>query len=585
MAKSKSYKNMQSQSRGKKHDSIIAMITAMFFIVIMAVYPLYMNSARYIGLTWVKTSFFWTVTGVTIAALLFMFVCVKRSWIRNYYDESEPARKISIAEWALLGFIVWTFISAFLSHWLRGHGSIVWSGYAERYEGFISFAAYALCFVIIARLYKFKQWHFTAIAVSAIILSLIGILQFFGHDIFNLFPFTGARETIDHLGNPIFGPLSAFFRTTLGNVNMVSAYCSFMILLFTALFAVSPSLSSCDNDNSDDKTESNKRIMLNKISPYLYLAAGIFSFALSLTTGLSGDTHTVAILGAMVLLTPYWISDRGRLGRVLIMVSTWCVLYAGQNAYITAVQRRFEAGEFFPPADVALLSAHTPTNIALFLTIGAILLICGLMLTLVLKKWIAERAAKIAGAIFLGALIVGGLIGLEIVGSRLSEQPDNIIWQAREMMHGRIDDDFGSARGWIWRNALEVLPDNPIFGTGPDTFRYALGNARQAEAAERYNVLYYDKAHNIFLQIAVCMGIPALIAYIIFLGGVFIPSVKRAFDRPVLFSFGAAALAYVIQSFFAVEVPITTPLLWIALGVMANEVWLVKIKTEGKLNG
>ena len=576
MAKSKSKKNKQNQSRDQRHNNIIATITAMFFIVITAVYPLYINSDRYIGLTWVKTSFFWTVTGMAVVALLFMFICVKRSWIKNYYAENEPIRKISIAEWALLGFIVWTFISAFLSHWLRGHGSIVWMGYVERHEGFISFAAYALCFIIIARLYKFKQWHLTAVATSAIIVSLIGVLQFFGHDIFNLFPFTGAIQTVDQFGNPIHGPLSAFFRTTLGNVNMVSAYCSFMILLFTALFAVSPSLLSSDGNNGN-KTEGIKKITLSKINPYIYLTAGVFSFALSLTTGLSGDTHTVAILGAMVLLIPYWISDRGQLGRLFIMLSTWCVLYAGQNAYVTAMQQRFEAGEFFPPAEAVLLSTHTPINTTLFLIIGAVLLIDGLFLTLVLKKWIAERAAKIAGAIFLGVLIVGGLVGLEIVGSRLSDQPDNIIWQAREMMHGRIDDDFGTSRGWIWRNALEVLPDNPIFGTGPDTFRHALGDARQAEAMERYHVLYYDKAHNIFLQIAVCMGIPALIAYLIFLGGVFIPSVKRAFDRPLLFAFGAAALAYVIQSFFAVEVPITTPLLWIALGVMASEVWRAKI--------
>ena len=580
MAKSKTKKNKQNQSRGKKHDSTIAMIAGMFFIVIMAIYPLYMNSARYIGLTWVKTSFFWTMTGIAGAAVLFMFICVKRSWVKDYYAENEPARKISIAEWALLGFIVWTFISAFLAHWLRGHGSIVWLGYvdvmqhAERYEGFISFFAYAMCFIIIARLYKYKQWHLAAVAISAIIVSLIGVLQFFGHDIFNLFPFTGAIQTVDAHGNPIFGPLSAFFRTTLGNVNIVSAYCSFMILLFTGLFAVSSSLPSSD--------EANKRITFDKISPYLYLAAGMFSFALSLTTGLSGDAHTVAVLGAMILLIPYWISDRGRLGRVLIMLASWCLLYAGYNAYVTAMQRRFEAGEHFPPADAVLLSTHTPTNTVLFLIVAAVLLICGFLLILVLKKWVAPKVAKIAGAVFLGILIAGGIAGLEIVGSRLSDQPDNIIWQAREMMHGRIDDSFGSNRGWIWRNAIEVIPYNPIFGTGPDTFYHALGPQRQAEAVAHSGETY-DKAHNIFLQIAVCMGIPALIAYLIFLGGVFIPSVKRAFDRPLLFAFGAAALAYVIQSFFAVEVPITTPLLWIALGVMASEVWIVKIGEKSNI--
>jgi putative inorganic carbon (HCO3(-)) transporter len=147
------------------------------------------------------------------------------------------------------------------------------------------------------------------------------------------------------------------------------------------------------------------------------------------------------------------------------------------------------------------------------------------------------------------------------------------------MIHGRFDDNFGSYRGSIWRRAIEVLPKNPIFGTGPDTFYHALGSERQLESAKNYGHTH-DRAHNIFLQIAVCMGIPALIAYLIFLGSIFIPAIKRAFERPILFVFGAAALSYVIQSFFSIEGPIVAPLLWVALGVMANEIWQSKIGCE-----
>jgi len=35
-----------------------------------------------------------------------------------------------------------------------------------------------------------------------------------------------------------------------------------------------------------------------------------------------------------------------------------------------------------------------------------------------------------------------------------------------------------------------------------------------------------------------------------------------------------------IQSFFCVEVPITTPLVWIAFGVIAGEVWKGRIGLE-----
>jgi putative inorganic carbon (HCO3(-)) transporter len=277
----------------------------------------------------------------------------------------------------------------------------------------------------------------------------------------------------------------------------------------------------------------------------------------------------------MILLIPYWISDRERLGRILIVLSSWCIIYAGHSSYMSAMKRQFEAGVLFPLRDQQLLSIYINKNIALFLIIAAILLIVGLALILLLKKW-AEKTMKITGIILLPVILISGLIGLEIIGSRLSDQPENIIWQAREMMHGRLDDNFGSNRGWIWRNAVEVIPDNPIFGTGPDTFYHALGAERQLEAAEKHRQMH-DRAHNIFLQIAVCMGIPALIAYLIFLGSVFVPAIRLAFKRPILLAFGAAALSYIIQSFFSIEGPIVAPLLWIALGVTAGEVWMAKI--------
>jgi O-antigen ligase len=246
------------------------------------------------------------------------------------------------------------------------------------------------------------------------------------------------------------------------------------------------------------------------------------------------------------------------------------------------MKRRLESGGFFPPLDRNLLNAHTPRAL-LFIILAVLLLAGGLALLLLLKKWIADKPLKIAAVAILPALIISGVIGLEIFGRRYADNPDNIIWQAREMMHGRLNDTFGSGRGWVWRNALEVIPENPVFGTGPDTFFFALGDnleyPRHLESQELLNQ-WFDKAHNIFLQIAVCMGIPALLAYLIFLGGVFIPAVKPAFGRPVLFAFGAAALSYTIQSFFAVEVPITTPVVWIALGVMAGEVWTAKIGCE-----
>ena len=584
------YKQRQIMKE-QHYNGLIAKIAAAFLITILAFYPVYVGPRVYLGITYEKTFFFWMATLIAAALVAFMFICAKGSLrilcVDDYYVPDEPGRRVTIAEWALIGFIAWAFLSAFIAHWLNPEwfnrsgysirpGQIVWRGYGGRYEGFFSYLAYAACFFIIARLYKPKRLHMLLIASGAAIVSLIGILQFAGLDflpwrmpagngehewVFGLFPFElNNRQVTDIHGNPLMGPLSAFFRTTLGNVNLVSAYCSFAVMLFIALFATSGS----------------------KKWRWVYFGACMLSFALGFTTGHSGDAHTVAITGAMLLLVPYWISDRERFGRILIMLSGWLVIFAAHNAYMTHMQRQLQDGAHFPPRDVTLLVNHAPANLTLIFILAAALLAAGLALTLALKKWIPARPLKITCIAIVPVLMISGLIGLEIIGSRLYGQPHNFIWQAREMMHFRMSDSFGSGRGFIWRNAMEVIPYNPIFGTGPDTFYYALGgfgSERQTIALALHREVY-DKAHNVFLQIAVCMGIPALLAYLIFLGGVFIPAVKAAFNRPVLLAFGAAALSYVIQGFFMVEVPITTPLVWIAFGVIAAETWMARVGCE-----
>jgi putative inorganic carbon (HCO3(-)) transporter len=231
---------------------------------------------------------------------------------------------------------------------------------------------------------------------------------------------------------------------------------------------------------------------------------------------------------------------------------------------------------WYAAADAGRLSIlGSSINPLMIFILGLILLASGLCLILFLKKW-NTRIFKLVGIGFLTLSFVGGILLVEVAGRRFEGQPNNIIWQAREIMHGRISDSFGSNRGWVWRNAAAVLPERPILGSGPDTFFLALGMERQYDAFETTGTVF-DKAHNTYLQIAVCMGVPALIAFLVFLGSLFFAAVKKAFTRPVMLAFGGGVLCFVIQSFFQIDTPIDRPLLYIALGVLAGEIWRERI--------
>ena len=535
------------QLQAKKSANILSEITSFFFVIVTSIFPLFLTQTKYIQMTYQKSLFFWITTATAVFAVFCVFVFVKNSFsLKNYDIDNEPKRPVSISEWMILAFVILTFASAVAASF-NGVADVVWLGWPSRYEGFMSFLCYALTFLIIARFYKYKHWHLKIMAVSAILVCLYGILQFLGIDIFELFPFTS-------INFKDYGPLSAHFRTTLGNINIVTAYCSFTVILFAALFAASKSKSKLN---------------------IIYITASAAAFSMCLITGDGGDAGRVAIAAAMVLLIPYWISDRERLGKILIILSSWCAVYAAHDAYLSVLKNQCaENPALFALKDRRILELFAPMNPLLLIISAAILLGAGLSLLLLLKKW-AEKPLKTAGIIFLPVIFIVGILFVLLMGENWADTPNNIIWQAREILHGRFGDRFGSGRGWIWKNAFAVLFDRPLLGSGPDTFYYSLGD-RQIEAQAIFGEVY-DKAHNVFLQTAVCMGIPAVLTYIAFIGSLFVSAVKKAFERPVLLAFGAAALSYMLQSFFCVEVPITTPLVWVAFGIIAREIWLEKI--------
>jgi hypothetical protein len=488
-------------------------------------------------------------------------------YLKDYYTEDEPKRPVSVAEWGLFAFILWALISA-VAGTINGYGDIVWRGAPNRFEGFISYFCYVFAFFVIARFYKpnprRQHLHLSILAVSVILLSLYGILQFVGIDLFDLFPH-------DRPDFASIGSLTVHFRTTLGNIGIVAAYCSFAVMLFAALFAL-----------SDFKY---------KWRQFLYIGASAASFALHLIA--NREASKVSILGTMILLIPYWISNRERLAKILIVLSSWCATFVFHHAYLSIFKWRLENN---PDMDISIgnygfLLGYNPINFGLFIGLTLFLLAAGLCLFILPKKlgklenW-NERIMKISGAALLVAALVGGILFVEIAGRQFSIDDGRglrgVIFQAREIMHGRLEDDFGSARGWVWRRGVSVIPNNPILGTGPDTFEAALGDELRYESLARYG-FRFDKAHNVFLQIAVCMGIPALIAYLVFLVSLFASAVKKAFERPFLLAFGAAAVSYMIQSFFFFLLPITTPLVWISFGMMASEIWMEKVeKVEQK---
>lgn len=140
---------------------------------------------------------------------------------------------------------------------------------------------------------------------------------------------------------------------------------------------------------------------------------------------------------------------------------------------------------------------------------------------------------------------------------------------------------MGSGRVRIWEMTLDVVIKKPLLGCGVDNLLAGIVECAH-EKLEQYIIRYFnyvDKAHNEYLHIAATMGIPALIAYIGFVGSIMNKNFKKCFkdDKNMLYILIIGS--YLVQAFFNISIISVAPIFWFALGMAAREAKENKEKT------
>ena len=130
----------------------------------------------------------------------------------------------------------------------------------------------------------------------------------------------------------------------------------------------------------------------------------------------------------------------------------------------------------------------------------------------------------------------------------------------------------GANRIYIWLRTIDLIKESPWVGYGLENLESVFVEKYSDEMIEMYGKVYLvDRAHNEYLHIAVSSGIPALIAYLIF---IFL-CLKKGFELAKKDSrylpYLTAVSAYLVQAFFNISVVSVAYIFWIFLGVITNE--------------
>lgn len=232
----------------------------------------------------------------------------------------------------------------------------------------------------------------------------------------------------------------------------------------------------------------------------------------------------------------------------------------------------------------AAVPALTSDRRDLLLLIPAALCLCVLLISGVASGLLAAVFAALAGVPYIAFLKGRKRLCLVIVICSAAAAAAGLCFvyfhggesgtlsELSAVLHGRIEDSFGSSRVRIWRECLPLVGERPLFGGGPDTLglRTDLSFSRFVESTGVTLKTRVDNAHNEFLGYLVNTGLAGLASYISVLACSFLKAVKNGAGDSLRPAFICSVSCYLVQSLFGLGLCLVAPLVWIMAGLMCS---------------
>lgn len=516
----------------KVMDILRSAVAGVMVFIFLFIYPLYIRN-RYGEVIEGKYQLYWmtALTGLAVALILGLIwlladlILYKRQGCKAFFAgfrQGEWKKRISLPHIFLLIFMAAVVISTLQSEYLY---ESVW-GNEGRYSGAFLLLLYGTSTWIISRMLKFHQAYLEIFLVSAMGVCLLGIADYFHWD-----PMEFKLGMIHN---------QTLFTSTFGNINVYTAFVDIAAGTAAALFVSARG---------------------KKVFWYYICMAVIFTAAIA---GRSDNVYLA--FGVLLGFLPFYaFKEKRGLCRYLIMAATLCSVIRFLGLFET---RKGEAlGEV-----IGLAGFSASVGSTVWLTAAtAILWILAAVLYLRNRDQLEEpleKRIKLIWAAVLGATLLLGAAAL--LDANLGGHGDRYGILAPYLV---FNDYWGTTRGFVWRFAIELYNQFPlihkIFGYGPETFGILTTQYNGNTMVEMYTEfgVYYDNAHNAFLQYLVTIGAAGLLTYVLFTGSVIWQLVKKGSKNPAITACVFGISCYLAQSVVNIELPAATPVFWTLMAV------------------
>lgn len=479
-----------------------------FFIIVL--FPLVVDKTGFFHIFEIKWIVYVGVTSVFIVVcfLIYMFFLIFKKI--NYFKEIN----FGIVQISALVFLLINIISYILSPYRDSHNLIIGAG---RGEGLLVSSLYIISFLIVSMVSKFKRRYLLYFNISFLFVSIVGVLQFLGFNPFNMY----------HDG---IGIHNVSFLSTIGNIGIVSAlYCILLAISF-----------SCYVFLDEQKT----------YEKVIELASIFMGFMMIVIMQVASGKLAPFIV--LVILAPFILINNKRFSRAVLVFGLILLSY-GFNLFINP-QYHY---------DIAKYSLDFNFNIFVLLIFIVGGVICYLSYLLKDCYYDLSSNKKLIRYFYYFIGICGVLC---IIVLYFYSPPIDMLQEIHELLHGNIDDNFGTYRIFLWRRTFKIIPDYFWFGTGPDAFVIPF-MARFTEDIKLLNEEFAinDTAANIYLTIFVNLGVFGFISYLFFIGVQIYNGIKKMNNYSYILLI--AIVCYSIQAFFNLSVVIVSPIFWILMAV------------------
>lgn len=514
-----------SEVAGKVFSRVIVVFTC----IILVVFPLYYEN-YYFNILKAKYKFYWiTVLAMIVVCILLgvVFLFVDRleyngmntkkfiSRLRTNTLKNQP-----VEYKALTAFWIFAALSTALSDYKF---ESFW-GNEGRFSGLFLITLYVLSVYFIGKLGRFKKWHLDLFLISGIFVCLFGITDYFQMDILG-WKNNVAQEQGD------------FFTSFLGNVNTYTAYVAMLMGTSCGLFVAEKNIFRC-------------------VWYYVVLLISFFAIIM----GQSDNAYLA--LGALFIFLPFVLfrSRRGVMQYIILLASFMSTIRIIADINIKMADKVISLHGIFD-----YMAGYEKLGVILIMLWGSVVVLFASSRAVTLKK--NDRIGVWLRIIWLFIVLSAAvLIAYVLYDANFGDNPERYAALSRYLI---FNDNWGSNRGYCWRIGLESYMKQPmihkLFGFGPDTFGLLTWDFREETIA--LQGVFYENAHNEYLQYLVTMGPFAVIAYLLFVGGGLVRMLRIYEERPFILAPIAAVLCYNTQNIVNINLPIATPVMWTLLAV------------------